>query len=122
MAEIKGILWGIIFFITSMIYITIPTYIIIIMWVPLNQLTVDGRPVYTFALFAIFIFIVIIIVSVIYFVAMFRAFIQRKSDDLGIPKGVKGFGLASSIIFITLMIIWYLLFEEIAFFSLKPPS
>lgn len=121
MGVIKGILWGIAFFLTSAIYITIPTYLIVVFWIPLNEFTVEGRPVYTLALFAIFVLIVTIIVSVIYFVAMLRAFIQRKNEDLGIPKGVKRFGIVSDVIVISIMIVWYLFFNEIAFFSLKPP-
>jgi hypothetical protein len=52
---------------------------------------------------------------------MLRAFIQRKNEDLGIPKGVKRFGLVSDVMVISIMIVWYLFFNEIAFFSLKPP-
>jgi hypothetical protein len=54
-------------------------------------------------------------------VAMIRAFIQRKSEDLGIPRGVKGFGLVSTVIVIVFMLIWYLIFNQIAFFSMIPP-
>ncbi|MHA1491252.1 MAG: hypothetical protein ACTSRI_16580 [Promethearchaeota archaeon] len=117
---IKGIFWGFIFFLSALIYITIPTYLVVTFWIPLNELTVEGEPVYTYALFAIFLFAISIIVSVIYVVAMLRAFIQRKNEDLGIPKGVKGFGLVSTIIIITIMIIWYVFFNELAFFSMKP--
>ena len=121
MGAIKGILWGIVFLLTAAIYITIPTYLVVLFWIPLNEFTIEGRPVYTLALFAIFIFIVTIIISVIYFVAMLRAFIQRKNEDLGIPKGVKGFGLASDIVIVSFMTVWFLLFQELAFFSLRPP-
>jgi len=119
---IKGILWGIVFAITSIIYITIPTYLIVTFWVFLNDI-VDfmGRPIYTVALLALFLYFVTLIVSLIYIAATFRAFIQRNNEeDLGIPKGVKGFGLVSTVFVISLMIIWYLLFNEIAIFTLTP--
>jgi hypothetical protein len=69
----------------------------------------------------LFLWIVAIIIVLIYIVAMIRAFIQRKSEDLGIPKGVKGFGLISTIIVVLFMVIWYLIFRQIAFFSMVPP-
>lgn len=84
-------------------------------WVWLNEL-----PVYTLSLFMLFLWIVAIIVVLIYIVAMIRAFIQRKSEDLGIPKGVKGFGLISTVIIIVFMVIWYFIFGQIAFFSWVP--
>ena len=53
---------------------------------------------------------------------MIRAFIQRNNEEgLGIPKGVKGFGLVSSIIVVSFMLIWYFTFNQIAFFSMIPP-
>jgi hypothetical protein len=52
---------------------------------------------------------------------MVRAIVQRKSEDLGIPKGVKGFGLVSTIVVIVFMVVWYLLFSQVAFFSMIPP-
>jgi len=53
---------------------------------------------------------------------MIRAFIQRKNEEgLGIPKGIKGFGLVSTIIIAGFMITWYLIFNQIAFFSMIPP-
>jgi len=54
-------------------------------------------------------------------VAMIRAIIQRKNEDLGIPKGVKGLGLITTVVIVTFMIIWFFLFNEIAFFSMIPP-
>jgi hypothetical protein len=68
----------------------------------------------------LFLWIVAIIVVLIYLVAMIRAFIQRKNEDLGIPKGVKGFGLISTVIIIIFMVIWYFIFGQIAFFSWVP--
>jgi hypothetical protein len=52
---------------------------------------------------------------------MIRAFIQRKSEDLGIPRGVKGFGLVSTVIITAFMLIWFFIFNQIAFFSMIPP-
>jgi len=113
----KGIAWGIVFFFTAFIYLAIPTYLIIRYWVWLNSF-----PVYTLSLFMLFLWIVALIIFLIYTVAMVRAFIQRNNEEgLGIPKGVKGFGLISTIIVLTFMLIWYLLFNQIAFFSMVPP-
>lgn len=113
----KGIGWGIIFLITAVVYSTIPTYLIIRFWVWLNSF-----PVYTLSLFMLFLWIVAIIIVLIYIVAMIRAFIQRNNEEgLGIPKGVKGFGLVSSIIVLSFMLIWYFIFNQIAFFSMIPP-
>ncbi|MHA2006562.1 MAG: hypothetical protein ACXABO_07485 [Promethearchaeota archaeon] len=114
--SIKGVLWGILFLLTAVIYSSIPTYLIVRFWVWLNSF-----PVYTLSLFMLFLWIVGIIVVLIYSVAMIRAFIQRKNEDLGIPKGVKGFGLVSTVILVVFMLIWYLLFNQIAFFSMIPP-
>lgn len=113
--SLKGILWGIVFFLTAAIYSSIPTYLIVRFWVWLNEL-----PVYTLSLLMLFLWIVAIIVVLIYIVAMIRAFIQRKSEDLGIPKGVKGFGLISTVIITVFMLIWYFIFGQIAFFSWVP--
>jgi len=113
----KGIAWGIVFFFTAAIYAAIPTFLIIRFWVWLNSF-----PVYTLSLFMLFLWIVAIIVVLIYIVAMVRAFIQRKNEEgLGIPKGVKGFGLVSTVVVLVFMLIWYLLFNQIAFFSMVPP-
>jgi len=113
---LKGITWSIVFFLTAVIYGSIPTYLIVRFWVWLNSF-----PVYTLSLFMLFLWIIAIIIVLIYITAMIRAFIQRKSEDLGIPKGVKGFGLVSTVIMCVFMIIWYFIFNQIAFFSMIPP-
>jgi hypothetical protein len=70
----------------------------------------------------LFLWIVAIIVVLIYIVAMVRAFIQRNNDEgLGIPKGVKGFGLISTVVMLVFILIWYLIFNQIAFFAMTPP-
>lgn len=119
----KGILWSIVFFLTAVILILIPSYLIVEYWIALNRMVdFDGRPIYTFALFAVFLYIVSLLVAVIYLVAGVRAIVQcRNEEGLGIPKGVKGFGLAVDAFIIFLFIIWYLLFNEIAIFSFKSP-
>lgn len=114
--SLKGIAWGIAFLLTAMIYGSIPTYLIVRYWVWLNSF-----PVYTLSLFTLFLWIVTLIIVLIYIVATIRAFIQRKSEDLGIPRGVKGFGLVSTVIIVAFMLIWYLIFGQIAFFSMIPP-
>ncbi len=114
---LKGIAWGIVFFFTAIIYSVIPTYLIIRYWVWLNSF-----PIYTLSLFMLFLWIVTIILVLIYIVAMIRAFIQRNNiEGLGIPKGVKGFGLVSTVIVFSFMFIWYLIFNQIAFLSMVPP-
>ena len=120
---IKGILWSIVFALTFLIYITVPTYLIVTYWIFLNEITDDqGRPLYTYALLALFFFLVALIVSLIYFAAMVRAIIQRNNEEgLGIPNGVKVFGLITTIIVVSLMVIWYILFSEIAIFTWTPP-
>ncbi len=117
--SIKGVLWGILFLFTSVIYSSIPTYLIVRFWVWLND--PELFPVLTLSLFMLFLWIFSIIVVLIYIVAMIRAFIQRKNEDLGIPKGVKSFGLVTTIIIAGFMITWYLIFNQIAFFSMIPP-
>ncbi|MFW9970006.1 MAG: hypothetical protein ACFFDF_07375 [Candidatus Odinarchaeota archaeon] len=113
----KGILWGIVFLLTALIYAAIPSYLIIRFWVWLNSF-----PVYTLSLFMLFLWIVAIIIVLIYIVAMVRAFIQRNNEEgLGIPKGVKGFGLISTVVILAFMLFWYLLFNQIAFFGMVPP-
>ena len=82
----------------------------------------EGRPIYTFALFAIFLYIVSLLVALIYLVAGVRAIVQcRNKEGLGIPKGVKGFGLVVDILVIALFATWYILFGEIAVFSWGSP-
>jgi hypothetical protein len=113
----KGIAWGIVFFFTAAIYSVIPTYLIVRFWVWLNSF-----PVYTLSLFMLFLWIVAIIIVLIYIVAMIRAFIQRNNQEgLGIPRGVKGFGLISTAVIAVFMLVWYFLFNQIAFFSMVPP-
>jgi len=70
----------------------------------------------------LFLWIVAIIIVLIYIVAMVRAFIQRNNEEgLGIPRGVKGFGLVTTVITVIFMVVWYLIFGQIAFFSMIPP-
>jgi hypothetical protein len=114
---IKGIVWGIVFLFTAIIYSVIPTYLIIRFWVWLN-----GFDIYTLSLLMLFLWIVALIIFLIYVVAMIRAFIQRNNTEgLGIPRGVKGFGLISTVAVASFMIIWYFIFYQIAFFSMVPP-
>ena len=119
----NGILWGIVFFITAIIYYTIPTYLIFTYWIWLNELLdPEGNPIYTFALLALFTYFVTLLVALIYSVATVRAFVQRKNEEgLGIPKGVKWFGFISSVIVMVLIAIWYYLFYEIAIFTFTSP-
>ncbi len=113
---ILGIAWGIVFFFTAIIYFAIPTYLIVAYWVWLNSF-----PIYTLSLFMLFLWIVAIILVLIYNVAMVRAFIQRNNvEGLGIPKGVKLFGLVSTVIVFSFILIWYIIFNQIAFFSMVP--
>ena len=120
MSSIKGFLWSFVFLLTFGIYGSIPSYVIISYWECLNALRYAGQPIYTLSLFVLFLWIVSLIVTLIYIVAMIRAIVQRKSEDLGIPKGVKGFGLVSTIVVVVFMVVWYLLFNQIAFFSMIP--
>lgn len=113
----KGISLGVIFFISGLIYSVIPTYLIVVSWQWLNSINLNGQPLYTLSLFFLFLWIVSLLIAVIYFVASVRAVYQRKSDDLGIPKGVSVIGIIS-VAFITIfMIVWYFFFQEIAFFQ-----
>ncbi|MGV9174113.1 MAG: hypothetical protein ACOC44_07890 [Promethearchaeia archaeon] len=116
MSAVKGYAWAVVFFFACLIYITIPTYLIITFWEWLNE------TLYTYALLSLFVYIVTILISLIYFVAMIRAIVQRNSEDMGISKGVKGFGLVSVILIIGFMVFWYLKFNQIAFFSLTKPA
>ena len=114
---LKGILWSIVFFLTAVIYSAIPTYLIVRFWAWLNTF-----PIYTLSLLMLFLWIVSLIVVLIYIVAMIRAIIQRKNEEgLGIPKGVKGFGLVSTAIVLVFMLIWFIIFNQIAFFVMVPP-
>jgi len=121
MSSIKGFAWAFVFLLTFGIYSSIPTYLIFSHWEWLNALRFDEEPIYTLSLFVLFLWIVSLIVTLIYIVAMIRAIVQRKSEDLGIPKGVKGFGLVSTIVVVVFMVVWYLLFNQVAFFSMIPP-
>lgn len=122
MSSFKGFLWSLVFLLTAGIYGSIPTYLMVEYWQWLNSFTTPtGTPVYTIPLFLLFLWIISLVVTLIYLVAMIRAIIQRKNEDLGIPRGVKGFGLISSIIVILFMVIWYILFQQIAFFSMVSP-
>jgi len=113
----KGISLGVIFFISGLIYSIIPTYLIVISWQWLNSINLNGQPLYTLSLCILFLWIVSLLIAVIYFVASVRAVYQRKSDDLGIPKGVSVIGIISVAFIIVFMIVWYLFFQEIAFFQ-----
>ena len=115
-APINGILWSIVFFLTTALYGAIPTYLIVRFWAWLNDFKI-----YTLSLLMLFLWIVSLIVVLIYIVAMIRAIVQRKNEDLGIPRGVKGFGLISTSIMVVFMIIWYLIFNQVAFFIMAPP-
>ena len=121
MSSLKGYLWSITFLLTAAIYGSIPTYLIVSYWRWLNALTFNGEPIYTLTLFMLFLWIVSLIITLIYLVAMIRAIVQRKNEDLGIPKGVSYFGLITDIVLIAFMIVWYLIFNQIAFFSMVSP-
>ena len=119
--KIKGVLWGILYALTAAIFITIPTKLIVNYWVWLNDLTFNGEPIYTLALFMLFLYLLAILISAIYVAATLRAFIQRKNPDLGISRGVRGFAIVSTSIVVGFMIIWFILTGgQIAFFSIGP--
>ena len=121
MSSLKGYLWSVTFLLTAAVYGSIPTYLIVSYWRCLNALTFNGEPIYTLTLFMLFLWIVSLIITLIYLVAMIRAIVQRKSEDLGIPKGVSYFGLITDIVIVAFMIVWYLIFGQIAFFSMVSP-
>jgi hypothetical protein len=121
MSSAKGYLWSFIFLLTAAIYGSIPTYLIVTYWPWLNALEFNGEPIYTLTLFILFLWIISDIITLIYIVAMIRAIVQRKSEDMGISRGIKWYGLISSIIVIVFMITWYLIFGQIAFFSMVRP-
>ncbi|MFX0187825.1 MAG: hypothetical protein ACFE8A_08820 [Candidatus Hodarchaeota archaeon] len=120
---LKGILWSLAFFLSAIIFIAIPSYLIFEYWTLLNILVdPEGRPIYTFALFAIFLYIVSLLVALIYLVAGVRAIVQcRNKEGLGIPKGVKGFGLVVDIIIVSFFVVWYFLFGHIPIFTWGSP-
>jgi uncharacterized membrane protein len=120
--KVKAIIWAIVFALTAMIYLLIPTHLIITYWVALNNFTFQGKPAYTFALLMLFLYIIAIILAAIYVAAMFRAIYQRKNTDLGIPKGVQWWGAMTCILIIGFMIFWFFYSGgDIAFFVLRPP-
>ena len=119
----KGILWSMVFFLSFVIYLVIPTYLIFTFWGYLANYKVGNKPMYTYALLSLFFYAVSLLVALIYIVAGVRAIVQRKNEDgLGIPKGVKGFGLVSTLIVLSFHLIWYFLFNQIFFLILTPPS
>jgi len=120
---LKGILWSLAFFLTAISLITISSFLIFEWWKFLNILVdPEGKPIYTFALFAIFLYIVSLLVALIYFVACIRALVQcRNKEGLGIPKGVKGFGLVLDILVIALFALWYYFFGVLAVFTWRSP-
>jgi len=120
--KVKGIIWAIVFALTAAIYLSIPTHLIVTYWVWLNNLTINGKPVYTFALLMLFLYIITLILSAIYVAAMFRAIYQRKNTDLGIPKGVQWWGAMTCILIIGFMVFWFFYSGgDIAFFVLRRP-
>jgi len=121
MSSFKGFAWSFVFFLTAAIYGSIPTHLIFNYWAWLNTLRFDGEPIYTLLLFVLFLWIVALIITLIYIVAAIRAIVQRKSEDTGIPKGVYRFGGVSSVAIVAYMVVWFILFKEIAFFSMLPP-
>ncbi|MFX0047984.1 MAG: hypothetical protein ACFE8G_07425 [Candidatus Hermodarchaeota archaeon] len=124
MSSIKGFAWSFVFFLTAIIYGSIPTYLIVNYWAWLGTLKfppVTGEPIYTLLLFVLFCWIVALLITLIYIVAGIRAIVQRKNEDSGISKGIYRFGMASSVIVIAYMVLWFILFNEIAFFSMIPP-
>jgi len=126
--SIKGILWGLLFCVSAFILFTIPTILIVTYWIDLNQLVdLQGKPIYTYAMFAVFCFIVVIIIGFIMVAAMFRAFVQCKNPEedvpsFGIPRAVKGFAIVTTAIIGVIMILWYVFVGEIAFYVLVFPK
>jgi hypothetical protein len=123
MSSTRGFLWSFVFLLTAAIYSSIPTHLIFNYWAWLNTLRFDGEPIYTLLLFVLFLWIVALLIAIIYVVAMIRAIVQRKNEmhDSGIPKGVYRYASASTIIVIGYMVVWYIIFQRIAFFSMFPP-
>ena len=121
MSSLRGFLWSFVFLLTAGAYGSIPTYLIFNYWAWLGTLRFEGEPIYTLLLFVLFCWIVALLITLIYIVAALRAFVQRKSEDTGISKGVYRFGTASIIAIITYMVVWFILFNKIAFFSMLPP-
>ena len=121
MSSFKGFLWAFVFFLTALIYGSIPTHLIFNYWAWLGTLRFEGEPIYTLLLFVLFCWIVALIITLIYIVAAVRAIVQRKNEDSGIPKGVYRFGTASTVIVLTYMVVWFIIVGNLAFFSMLPP-
>ncbi len=121
MSSYKRLAWSFVFLLTAAIYSSIPTHLIFNYWAWLNTLRFDGQPIYTLLLFVLFLWIVALIITLIYIVAAIRAIVQRKSETSGISKGVYRFGMTSTVIIIGYMVIWFIIFNRIAFFSMLPP-
>ncbi|MFX1274985.1 MAG: hypothetical protein ACFFBP_10190 [Promethearchaeota archaeon] len=120
--QFKGILWGVVYGLTATIYLLIPTKLIVTYWIPLNSFTIEGQEIYTVALLTLFLYIISLIISAIYVAAMFRAFLQRKNPDLGIPNGVQWVGAVTTISIIAFMIFWFFFTNgQIAFLSMEAP-
>jgi len=124
--QIKGWLWGFLFLYTAFIVFSVPTKLIFTYWISLNEIVNDkGQAIYTYALFAVFGYVVMIIISAVYLTAAVRAFVQSSkpvdTPSFGISKGVKTVGIVISIIYTLFMIIWFLLFQQIAIYSLPLP-
>ena len=126
-STITAYLWGILFAFTFVMFVLVPTKIVVNYWLWLNAIVdLNGNAIYTYALFAIFGYIICIIISLINLAACARAFVQSKKglDDVptfGIPRAVKGYAVVTSIFFVALFAIYYFLFGVIAIFSLVPP-
>jgi hypothetical protein len=121
MSSTKGFAWSFVFLLTALIYSSIPTHLIFNYWAWLNTLRFDGEPIYTLLLLVLFLWIVALLVTMIYVVATIRAIVQRKNENSGIPKGVYRFGMISIVIIIGYMVVWFLRFNKLAFFSMLPP-
>jgi hypothetical protein len=122
MSSIKGFVWSFVFFLTAAVYGSIPTHLIVNYWAWLGRLRDgSGEPIYTLLLFVLFCWILALLITLIYITAGIRAIVQRKNEDAGISKGVYRFGLASTIAIVVYMVVWFILFQKIAFFSMLPP-
>ncbi len=124
--KVKGILWGLLFGFTGFIYLSIPTKLIFTYWLWLNAIVdFEGNAIYTYALFAVFGYVVAEIVAFVYFTAMVRAFAQSNkpvdTPSYGISYGVKKVAIITSLLFIILMVTWYIIFQQIAIYSLDFP-
>ncbi len=118
----KGILWGLLFFLTAAILISIPTKLVVTYYAYLATFVYQGEPVYTLAMLIVFLFIVAELVALIYIVAGLRAIVQRNSEDMGISKGIYWFGTFVSAFVVIFMVLWYIFTGDIAFFTLTAPA